>query len=55
MDQPQDKKLGIHVVQNRFRSMELGSQLGPQSRQIRSYIQTRNRKPKGYSHPQTAP
>jgi hypothetical protein len=32
MDQPQKQELGIPVVHNRFRSMELGSQLGPQIR-----------------------
>jgi hypothetical protein len=35
--------------------MELGSQLGPQSQQIHPSIQTRNKEPKGYSHPRTAP
>jgi len=29
MDQPQEHELGILVVQNRLRGMELGSQLGP--------------------------
>jgi hypothetical protein len=29
MDQPQEHELGIPVVHNKFRSMELGSQLGP--------------------------
>jgi len=28
MDQPQEQELGIPVVQNKFRGMELGSQLG---------------------------
>jgi hypothetical protein len=32
MDQPQEQELGFLVVQNKFRSMELGSQLGPHSR-----------------------
>jgi hypothetical protein len=31
MDQPHEQELGIPVVQNRLRGMELGSQLGPQS------------------------
>jgi hypothetical protein len=29
MDQPQEHESGTLIVQNRFRSMELGSQLGP--------------------------
>jgi hypothetical protein len=29
MDQPQKQELGILVIQNKFRSMELGSQLRP--------------------------
>jgi hypothetical protein len=29
MDQPQEQVLGIPVIQNKLRSMELGSQLGP--------------------------
>jgi hypothetical protein len=33
--------------------MELGSQLGPQSQQICSFIQTRSKEPEGYSHPHT--
>jgi hypothetical protein len=32
MDQPQEQELGILVVQNNFKNMELGSQLGPYSR-----------------------
>jgi hypothetical protein len=32
MDQLQEKESGILVVQNKFRGMELGSRLGPQSR-----------------------
>jgi hypothetical protein len=32
MDQSQEQELGIPIVQNRFRAMELGSQLGPPSR-----------------------
>jgi len=43
MDQPQEQELGILIVQSRFRGMELGSQLGPQSRQIRPSIQTRTK------------
>jgi hypothetical protein len=35
--------------------MELGSQMGPQSQQIRSSIQTKIKEPKGYSHPHTTP
>jgi hypothetical protein len=31
MDQPQEHELGISIVYNRFKGMELGSQLGPQS------------------------
>jgi hypothetical protein len=30
MDQTKEHELEIHVVYNRFRGMELGSQLGPQ-------------------------
>jgi len=29
IDQPQDHESGIHVVQNKFKGMELESQLGP--------------------------
>ncbi len=29
MDQPQEHELGIPIIQNKLRSMELGSQLGP--------------------------
>jgi hypothetical protein len=42
MDQPQDHESWILVVQNKFRGMELGSQLGPQSWQICPSIQTKN-------------
>jgi hypothetical protein len=35
--------------------MELESQLGPQSRHIRSSIQTKSKEPEGYSHPDTTP
>jgi hypothetical protein len=35
--------------------MELESQLGPQSRHIRSSIQTRSKEAEGYSHPHTTP
>ncbi len=31
MDKPQEHELGIPIVQNRLRGMELGSQLGPQN------------------------
>ncbi len=55
MDQPHEQKLGILVVHNKFRGMELGSQLGPQNRHICPFIKTKNRKPEGYSHPHTAP
>jgi hypothetical protein len=34
MDQPHEQESRIRVVQNRFRSIELGNQLGPQNRQI---------------------
>jgi len=51
IDQPHDHESRIFVVQNIFRSMELGNQLGPQSQQIPSSIQTWNKKPEGYSHP----
>jgi hypothetical protein len=32
MDQPHEHELGIPIVQNKFRGMELGSQLGPHNR-----------------------
>jgi len=35
--------------------MELGSQLGPQSQQIRPSIQTKSKKLERYSHPHIAP
>jgi hypothetical protein len=35
--------------------MELGSQLGPQNQQIRSFIQTRSRKTKVHLHPHSTP
>ncbi len=53
IDQPQEQESRIHVIQNRFKGMELGSQLGPQSRQIRLSIQTKSKKPEGYSHSHT--
>jgi hypothetical protein len=31
MDQPQEQELGIPLIQTKFRGMELGSQMGPQS------------------------
>jgi hypothetical protein len=31
MDQPQEQESRIPIIYNKFRSMELGSQLGPQS------------------------
>jgi hypothetical protein len=31
MDRSQNQKLGIHVIHNKVRSMELKGQLGPQS------------------------
>ncbi len=55
IDQPQEQESGILIVQNKFKGMELESQLGPQSRQIHSSIQTWGREPKGYSHPHTGP
>jgi hypothetical protein len=45
IDQPHDHESRIFVVQNIFRSMELGNQLGPQSRQIPLSIQTKSKKP----------
>ncbi len=38
MDQSQDQKQGILVIQYRSESMELGGQLGPHSRQIHPSI-----------------
>jgi hypothetical protein len=35
--------------------MELGSQLGPQSRHIHPFIHIKNKEPEGYSHPHFAP
>jgi hypothetical protein len=32
MDQAHEQELGIPIVYNRLKGMELGSQLGPQSR-----------------------
>ncbi len=55
MDQPQEQKPRIHVVYNRLRSMELGSQLGPHSRQIRPSIQIKNKELEVYSHPHSTP
>ncbi len=51
MDKPQEHELGIPIVQNRLRGMELGSQLGPQNWQIRPFIQIRSREVKVYSYP----
>jgi hypothetical protein len=31
MDQPQEQESRIFIIQNKFRGMELGIQLGPQS------------------------
>jgi hypothetical protein len=55
MDQTQAHELKQFIVYNKLRGMELGSQLGPQSRQIHSSIQIRSRKPKVYSHPHSTP
>ncbi len=55
MDQPHVHEPIIHVLQNKLRGMELGSQLGPQSRQIHPSIQTRSIKLKVYSHPHFDP
>jgi hypothetical protein len=53
INQPQVHESRIIVIQNIFKSMELGSQLGPQSRHICSSTQTKNKEPEGYSHPHT--
>jgi len=55
IDQPQEQESRIVIVHNRFRGMELENQLGPQSRQICSSIQTKSREPEGYSHPHIVP
>jgi len=55
MDQPHEKELKILVIQNKLKGMELGSQLRPQSRHICPYIQTKNKKPEGYSYPHSTP
>jgi hypothetical protein len=51
IDQPQEQESGILVIQNIFRNMELGSQLGPWNQQINSFIQTISRELEGHSHP----
>jgi hypothetical protein len=43
------------VVQNKLKNMELGNQLGPESRHICSSIHTKRRELEGYSHPHFAP
>jgi hypothetical protein len=35
--------------------MELGSQLGPQNRQIHPFIRIRSKEPEVYSHPHSTP
>jgi hypothetical protein len=55
MYQPQEQKPKIHVVQNKLRGMGLGSQLKPQSQQIRPFIQTMNKKLMMYLHPHSTP
>jgi hypothetical protein len=37
-NQPQEQELGNPINQNKFRGMELGRQLGPQTQHIHSYI-----------------
>jgi hypothetical protein len=54
MDQSQDQEPKILLIQNRLRGMELGGQLGPQSRHIHPSIQFRNKIPKVYPHPHFA-
>jgi hypothetical protein len=55
VDQSQDQEPRIFVVHNRLRGMELGGQLGPQNQHICPSIQFRNRTPKKYSRPHSAP
>jgi hypothetical protein len=54
IDQPHEWELGIPIIQNSFKDMELGSQLGPQNQHIRSFIWTKSKKLEGYSHPHIA-
>jgi hypothetical protein len=44
MDQTQAHEPIIFIVQNKLKGMELGSQLGPQSRQIHSSVQIKSKK-----------
>jgi hypothetical protein len=55
MDQPNEHEPKIPRVQNKWRGMELGSQLGPQSWQIQPFIQTKSRELEVYSHPHSTP
>jgi hypothetical protein len=55
IDQPLEQESWILVVQNVFRGMELGSQLGLHSQYICPSIETNNRELEGYSHPHIAP
>jgi hypothetical protein len=55
MDQSHEQKLGILVVQNILRGMELKSQLGLQSQQICPFVHIRSRELKVYSHPHSTP
>ncbi len=55
VDQSQDQEPRLFVIHNRLRGMELGGQLGPQSRHICPSIQFKNKTPKVYSHPHFAP
>ncbi len=55
MDQSQDQKPGILVMQNILKGMELGGQLRPQNRQICPSIQFKNKVLEVYSHPHFAP
>ncbi len=43
MDQPHEHELGIYVIWNKLRGMELGSQLGSHSWQIHSFIQIKSK------------
>jgi hypothetical protein len=55
MDQTQTQEPKIHVVQNRLKGMELGSQLGPSNQQIRPYVHIRSKEPEMHSHLHSTP
>jgi hypothetical protein len=54
MDQSQEHELGILVVQNILKHMELGSQLGLQSQQIHLSIHVKIKELEMYAHPHFA-